>query len=263
MYKKLKIALSLGISFLMFSYNSYAQVSGTGIFFQAVARDNYSNPAKDRTVFVESSIIQTTANGIKVLSELHKATTDGTGVFSISVGNVTRIGGTVSSLNNIEWAKGPYLLGLKIAIQPVSPVQNWDYTKELVDLGASPFGTVPYALYSGSSGALNDKLSIADTAKMLAIYAKAQTVKNLATEVGAKISSTDTSAMLAPYRQVVNALVASNITSLTAASVNAALDSKVNVADSGKAYVTPLSIKNRDSISLASLELKLNIADSG
>ena len=247
----------------MFSYNSYAQVSGTGIFFQAVARDNYSNPAKDRTVFVESSIIQTTANGIKVLSELHKTTTDGTGVFSISVGNGTRIGGTVSSLNNIEWAKGPYLLGLKIAIQPISPVQNWDYTKELVDLGVSPFGTVPYALYSGSSGALNDKLSIADTAKMLAIYAKAQTVKNLATEVGAKISSTDTSAMLAPYRQVVNALVASNITSLTAASVNAALDSKVNVADSGKAYVTPLSIKKRDSISLASLELKLNIADSG
>ena len=86
----------------MFSYNSYAQVSGTGIFFQAVARDNYSNPAKDRTVFVESSIIQTTANGIKVLSELHKTTTDGTGVFSISVGNGTRIGGTVSSLNNID-----------------------------------------------------------------------------------------------------------------------------------------------------------------
>jgi hypothetical protein len=258
MYKKLTIALSLGISFLMFSYNSYAQVSGTGIFFQAVARDNYSNPAKDRTVFVESSIIQTTANGIKVLSELHKTTTDGTGVFSISVGNGTRIGGTVSSLNNIEWAKGPYLLGLKIAIQPVSPVQNWDYTKELVDLGASPFGTVPYALYSGSSGALNDKLSIADTAKMLSIYAKTQLVNS-------KLSATDTAIMLAPYAKMVSALVASNITSLTAASVNAALDSKVNVADSGSKYVTPLQLKGV-SFDTASLITKINkkvsLADS-
>jgi len=263
MLNKIQVALFIAICFLSFHSNVQAQVSNTGIFFQAIARDNYSNPAKDRVVYVESSIIQSTATGTKVLIELHKTTTDGTGIFSISVGNGTRIGGKVTSLNNVEWAKGPYFLGLKIAIQPLSPAQNWDYSKELIDLGASPFGTVPYALYSGSSGALDDKLSISDTAKMLSFYAKSQTVKNLATEIGEKLSSNDTASMLAPYRDVVNAIVASNITSLTAASVNNALDSKVNLADSLTIYVTPsqLAAKTFDSTTLYyELGLKANTA---
>ncbi len=261
MLNKIQVALFIAICFLSFYSNVQAQVSGTGIFFQAIARDSYSNPAKDRVVYVESSIIQSTATGTKVLIEIHKTKTDGTGVFSISVGNGTRIGGMVASLNYVEWAKGPYFLGLKIAIQPLSPVQNWDYSKELIDLGASPFGTVPYALYSGSSGALGDKLSISDTAKMLSFYAKSQTVKNLVTEIGKKLSSNDTASMLAPYRDVVNAIVASNITSLTAATVNNALDSKVNLADSLTIYVTPsqLAAKTFDSTTLYfELGLKAN-----
>jgi hypothetical protein len=79
------------------SSNVEAQIAPTnsGIFFQAVARDNYSNPAKDRTVYVEASIIQNAANGTKVLTELFQTTTDGLGVFSISIGSGTRIGGTL------------------------------------------------------------------------------------------------------------------------------------------------------------------------
>ena len=272
MLKKILSALVFTICFFSIQSKINAQVTGNGIFFQAIARDNYSNPAKDRVIYVESSIIQSSATGIKVLTELHKTSTDGSGVFNISVGNGTRIGGTVAGLNNIEWAKGPYYLGLKIAIQPISPLQSWDYTKELIDLGASPFGTVPYALYSGSSGTLDGKLNISDTAKMLAIYAKAQTVQNLTNTVGTKLSSNDTATMLAPYKAVVNAIVASNITSLTAATVNAALDSKLNIADSVSKYVTPtqLAAKTFDSSAIyrqltahqTTIDSKLNIADS-
>jgi hypothetical protein len=241
----------------------HAQTPGTGIFFQAIARDQYTNPAKDRKIYVEASIIQSTVTGTKVLIETHQTTTDGSGVFSISVGQGARTGGTVTSLDKVQWAKGPYYLNLKISITPIAPIANWDYTKDWIDLGTSPFGTVPYALYSGSSGALDDKLSIADTSKMLAIYAKAQIVNSLSTQVNSKLSVSDTTTMLAPYAKMVNELVASNITSLTAATVNAALNSKVNVADSGKVYVTPLEIKKGDSITKASLGLKLNVADSG
>jgi hypothetical protein len=248
---------------LIVSKSATSQNTFNGIFFQAIARDNFSNPAKDRIIHIQSTIIQTSISGTKVLVEEHKSQTDGTGVFSISIGQGTRIGGTASNLSAIEWAKGPYFLNLQIAIEPIVPSLSWDYKKEWVDLGTTPFGTVPYALYSGSSGALNDKLSIADTAKMLAIYAKAQVVNNLSTQVNSKLSAADTTTMLAPYAKMVNALVASNITSLTAATVNAALDSKVNVADSGKIYVTPLAIKKGDSITLFSLGAKLNIADSG
>jgi hypothetical protein len=260
----LKTALIFLITTLLLNQSVLlAQTPGTGIFFQAIARDQFANPAKDRKIYVQSSIVQATATGTKVLIELHQTTTDGSGVFSISVGQGSRTGGTVANLDKVEWAKGPYYLNLKISITPMAPIPNWDYTKDWIDLGTSPFGTVPYALYSGSSGALDDKLSIADTSKMLAIYAKAQVVNSLSTQVSSKLSATDTTKMLAPYAKMVSDLIATNITSLTAASVNSALNSKVNVADSGTAYVTPLSIKKGDSITKASLGLKLNIADSG
>jgi hypothetical protein len=41
----------------------------TGIFFQAIARDNTSNPAKDRKIYVQSNIIQSSPTGTKVLIE--------------------------------------------------------------------------------------------------------------------------------------------------------------------------------------------------
>jgi len=211
-----------------------AQVSGSGIFFQAIARDNYSNPAKDRSIYVEASIIQNTANGTKVLTELHKTNTDGSGVFSISVGNGTRLSGTANKLNDIEWQKGPYYLGLKIAIQPISPIANWDYSKELIDLGASPFGTVPYALYAGNSGSIDGKLNISDT-----------------------------SAMLAPYKQLINN-VANNISNNNTNSINKLIDGKLNIADSITKYVTPSQLANKTFDSTAiynQLSLKANSTD--
>lgn len=113
--------------------------SSNGIFFQAVARDNYANPAKDRKIYVQSSIIQSTPTGTKVLIEEHQANTDATGVFSISLGNGARVGGTASSLTSIDWSKGPYYLNLKLAITPIGGNSNWDYTKEWVDMGTTSF----------------------------------------------------------------------------------------------------------------------------
>ena len=101
---------------------------------------------------------------------------------------------------------------------------------------------MPYALYAGSAAGLNDKLSIADTTSMLAIYAKMIAVKTIENTVNTKIGSTDTAAMLAPYKKIVNEIIASNITSLTAGSINTALSSKVNVADSTTKYVTPTQL---------------------
>lgn len=254
------------LTLLLFNQtNLLAQTTGTGIFFQAIARDQYANPAKDRKIYVQSSIVQSTASGTKVLIEEHQTTTDGTGVFSISVGQGKRTGGTVANLDNVEWARGPYYLNLKISITPMAPSANWDYTQDWIDLGTSPFGTVPYALYSGSTGALDSKLNITDTSKMLAIYAKTVNVNDLANQVKTKLSVQDTTTMLAPYAKMVNELIASNITSLTAETINNALDSKVNLADSLTQYVTPtqLNAKTFDSTAIySSLDRKINLADS-
>jgi hypothetical protein len=254
------------IGFTFSSNNLHAQLPGTGIFFQAVARDNASNAAKDRKIYVQSNIIQYTATGKSVLMEEFETKTDATGVFSISLGLGKKLGGTASTLQNIVWSEGPYFLNLKISITPIAPVANWDYVKDLIDLGTTPFGTVPYALYAGSAFGLNEKLNTADTSAMLNAYVKNQVIKNLEDAVTSKISSADTSAMLAPYKKIVNELVASNIASLTAASINEALISKVNLVDSGLIYVTPaqLAAKTFDLAPINNnIAKKLNITDTG
>ncbi len=251
--------------FILSNHKSLAQLPGTGIYFQAVARDNASNAAKDRKIYVQSNIIQYTATGKSVLMEEFEAITDATGVFSISLGLGKKVGGSASNLQNINWPEGPYFLNLKIAITPVAPVANWDYSKDLIDLGTTPFGTVPYALYAGSALGLNEKLNTSDTSAMLNAYVKSQVIKSLEEAVTSKISSADTSAMLAPYKKVVSELVASNITTLTASTINEALSTKVNLLDSGFIYVTPtqLAAKSFDIAPINNrLSLKLNSADT-
>ena len=268
MKSPIKFILTLGILFILSTIVSnkiFAQTTANGIFFQAIARDNFSNPAKDRKIYVQSSIIQSTATGTKVLTEEYQTTTDATGVFSISVGLGARIGGTANNLTGIDWANGPYYLNLKVAITPVAPTTSWNYKNEWIDLGSTPFGVVPYALYAGTANGLDAKLSIKDTTSMLAIYAKAQAVKTLESTVNTKVGATDTAAMLAPYRKMVNEIIASSITSLTADAINAALNSKVNLADSTKVYITPMQLKGVkfDTISIIKkIDTKLNLADS-
>jgi len=193
-FKTILIALVLTIN----ANQLFAQTTN-GIFFQAVARDNFSNPAKDRKIYVQSSIIQTTTTGTKVLTEEHQSNTDATGVFSISLGNGVRVGGTASGLATIDWSKGPFYLNLKVAITPIGGNSNWDYTKEWVDMGTTSFGAVPFALYSASSAKVDDKLNVTDTTKMLAVYAKAMSVQNLTTAVASKLTAADTLTMLKPY----------------------------------------------------------------
>ncbi len=267
MKQSIKFSVTLSFIFVlcnMITPKLFAQTTSNGIFFQAIARDNFSNPAKDRKIYVQSSIIQTTATGTKVLTEEYQTTTDVTGVFTISIGQGTRIGGTANNLTGIDWANGPYYLNLKVAITPVAPTTSWNYKNEWIDLGSTPFGVVPYALYAGTANGLDGKLSIKDTTSMLAIYAKAQAVKSLESTVNTKVGVTDTAAMLAPYRKMVNEIIASSITSLTADAINAALNSKVNIADSNKMYVTPslLAARAFDPTSINnSLALKANSSD--
>ncbi len=188
--------LFLFVFFIIYSTNTNAQ---TGIFFQAIARDNYSNSAKDRKIYVQTNIIQSSPNGTIFLAEEHQTNTDGHGVFSIMVGNGIRVGGIVKDLSSIDWSKGPYYLNINIAITPVGGGASWDYTKEWVNLGTTIFGTVPYALFSASTARIDEKLNSIDTAKMLSGYAKAMAVQVLSTSIDTKLSIKDTAAMLAPY----------------------------------------------------------------
>ena len=266
-YNYLPLFLMLVLSITI--HSSYAQ-NNNGIFFQAVARDNYSNPAKDRKIYVQSSIIQTSPSGVKVLIEEHQANTDAMGVFSISIGNGQRVGGTSTSITTIDWSKGPYYLNLKVAITPIGGNSSWDYTKEWIDMGTTSFGAVPFALYSASAAKVDDKLNISDTTKMLSVYAKTLSVKTLETEVASKLTAADTLNMLKPYAKAAYTIDSNYF--------KTQLATKLTLADSTKTYVTPtqLAAKTFDTTSLSnrinlkaiasevstSLNTKLNIADS-
>jgi hypothetical protein len=245
-FKTILIALVLTIS-----TNQLIAQTTNGIFFQAVARDNFSNPAKDRKIYVQSSIIQSTPTGTKVLIEEHQANTDATGVFSISLGNGVRVGGTATSLATIDWSKGPFYLNLKVAITPIGGNSNWDYTKEWVDMGTTSFGAVPFALYSASSAKVDDKLNVSDTTTMLKVYAKAIKVQSLETAVASKLTAADTLTMLAPYAKAAYTIDSSFFKSQLATKLSltdtinytkqkysdSAFAKKLNIADSA-IYVT-------------------------
>ena len=248
-FNTIKISLLI-FTLSIFSNHLIAQTTN-GIFFQAVARDNFSNPAKDRKIYVQSSIIQTTPTGTKVLTEEHQANTDATGVFSISLGNGVRVGGTASGLATIDWSKGPFYLNLKVAITPIGGNSNWDYTKEWVDMGTTSFGAVPFALYSASSAKVDDKLNVSDTTTMLKVYAKAIKVQSLETSLATKLTAADTLTMLAPYAKAAYTIDSSFFKSQLATKLSltdtinytkqkytdSAIAKKLNIADSA-IYVT-------------------------
>ena len=142
----------------LFSSSLFAQTNDIGIFFQAVARDNSSNPAKDRKIYVQSTILQFTPTGTKLLVEDHQTKTDASGVFNISIGQGTRVGGASNNLTSIDWSNGPFYLNLKVAITPIAAQNGWDYTKEWIDMGTTSFGAVPYALFSASSAKEKDNI---------------------------------------------------------------------------------------------------------
>jgi hypothetical protein len=258
-YLKCKISFIFVVMTTLFQSQLFAQTPASGIIFQAVARDQYSNPAKDRKIFVQSSIIQNTASGVKVLIEEHETNTDASGVFSISVGNGKRIGGAVTSLGLIDWGQGPYFLNLKIAITPMAPITGWDYTKDLIDLGTSPFGSVPYALYAGNVFGLEKKLNISDSTKYVTptqLAAKTFDQTPLLNSIATKLNISDSTKYVTPTQLAAKTFDQTPLLNSIA--------TKLNIADSLTKYVTPaqLSAKTFDSTSIYNqLALKANTTD--
>ena len=228
--------------------------STTGIFFQAVARDNYSNPAMNRKIYVQSSIIQTTATGTKLLIEEYDVTTDGSGVFSISIGNGKKVGGTATGLMSIDWSKGPFYLNLKVAITPVATSNGWDYTKEWTDMGTTNFGAVPYALYSASTANIDTKLNVSDTAAMLSGRFAKDTIA-LSNRINANATALN--------KEITRATAAENLKlniSDTAAMLSAFARDTISISNRINANNTALN--NEVTRATAAENLKLNILDT-
>ncbi len=224
-------AILLFVCFSFFQSEAQAQTFDNGIFFQALARDNYSNPAKDRKIYVQATIIQNTINGSKVLVEEFQVNTDASGVFGISIGKGTRTGGSISSLNNIDWSAGPYFLNLQISITPVAPLESWNYAKDWIDLGTTSFGTVPYALHAKTVAGFDTKVNMSDTAKMLLPYAKLQALTLVQNTVNTKLNTSDSVVKYVTPTQLANS-------KFDTTTLSNRIDLKANASDMNTSFAT-------------------------
>jgi hypothetical protein len=109
-----------------------------GIPYQAVARDAQGNPMSNQSLTVQFSLHEASADGQVVYQETQTTTTNGQGLFSLTFGAGIPSVGTFA---NINWGSGYKFLQVQA-----------NFGNGYVDLGTQQLMSVPYALYSGSSG---------------------------------------------------------------------------------------------------------------
>ncbi len=102
--------------------------------YQAVIRNSANNLVTNAPVKMRISILQGSASGTTVYSELHNPTTNANGLVSIEIGSGTSPVGTIGSIN---WGNGTYFLKTE-----TDPTNATNYSI----VGTSQLLSVPYAL---------------------------------------------------------------------------------------------------------------------
>ncbi|WP_276131654.1 hypothetical protein [Polluticoccus soli] len=108
--------------------------------YQGIARNNNGTPLANQALGIRLSIINDSANGALRYRETHTVTTNGYGLYNLSVG-----GGTPDSntMDSVVWAAGD-----KWMLVEIDPAGGSNY----IAIGTSQLLSVPYALYSENSG---------------------------------------------------------------------------------------------------------------
>ncbi len=123
------------LALLFISLSIFAQAPQK-MSYQAVIRNSSNNLVTNASVKMRISILQGSATGSSVYSELHSATTNANGLVSIEIGAGTSPIGNFSTIN---WGDGTYFLKTE-----TDPNNGNNYTIT----GTSQFLSVPYALFA-------------------------------------------------------------------------------------------------------------------
>jgi hypothetical protein len=131
--------LTLMLVTIVISFSSISQTP-QAFKYQAVVRDNSGNILANQNVSFQISILQGSASGASVCTETYDATTNEFGLVNLEIGNGEP--GT-GSFTDIDWGDGLYFLQIEM-----------DETggPNYLLMGTSQLLSVPYALYSDSSG---------------------------------------------------------------------------------------------------------------
>jgi hypothetical protein len=124
--------------------NSNAQAP-QGIPYQSVIRNGSGALLINQAVNVRFSIHDSTMLGIIVYQETHTTTTSNLGMITLSIGQGTPVTGNFSTIN---WGNAAKFMQVEL---DAAGGNNY------VDLGTQQMMSVPFALYSNSSGEVKSK----------------------------------------------------------------------------------------------------------
>jgi hypothetical protein len=238
--KKYKLLIKYLCILLLVSYINITSAQ-TGLNFQGVARTTNNVIIASQDITLKLSILQGTATGIPEYIEIRKVKTNAQGLFTAVIGDAETLI-TLGNFADIDWKLSPKFL--KIEIDPFAG-------NNFISMGTTQFQYVAYAKFANSVNAEN--------ISGIVPVARGGTGSN-------SLTTFKTSLALEKVNNTADTL--KPLSKLT----QSALDLKLNIVDSTKAYVTPAQLASYnfssggaaiDTASLSNrINFKLNIADT-
>ena len=193
---------------LAFMNNINAQ---TGLNFQGVARTASNVVIASQDITLKLSILQGSATGLTEYIEVRKVTTNAQGLFTAVIGDSLTIS-TLGKFSDIDWKLSPKFL--KIELDPAAG-------NNFITMGTTQFQFVAYAKFANSV--------LAENISGIVPVARGGTGSNSLTTLKSNLV----------LDKVNNTADSSKPISK---STQSALDQKLNIVDSTKAYVTPTQL---------------------
>ena len=236
-YKALNQFLMILI-FVSFLTNLNAQ---TGLNFQGVARTASNAVIASQDITLKLSILQGSATGLTEYIEVRKVTTNAQGLFTAVIGDSLTIS-TLGKFSDIDWKLSPKFL--KIEIDPAAG-------NNFITMGTTQFQFVAYAKFANSV--------LAENISGIVPVARGGTGSNSLTTLKSNLALDKVNNTADSSKPISN-------------STQSALDQKLNIIDSTKAYVTPTQLArynfssggtNIDTTNLANyINMKLDKSDT-
>jgi len=193
---------------LAFMNNINAQ---TGLNFQGVARTASNVVIASQDITLKLSILQGSSTGLTEYIEVRKVTTNAQGLFTAVIGDSLTIS-TLGKFSDIDWKLSPKFL--KIELDPAAG-------NNFITMGTTQFQFVAYAKFANSV--------LAENISGIVPVARGGTGSNSLTTLKSNLV----------LDKVNNTADSSKPISK---STQSALDQKLNIVDSTKAYVTPTQL---------------------
>jgi hypothetical protein len=141
--KKIMFFLFSGVAVVLNLYTVMAQAP-QGFTYQALVTNSSGSPIANTTMDVKIAILSDPVLPVYVWEEQQSVTTNGSGVFSLTVGQGTKLQGSATSFSSISWTASPLYIRTQVFFQG-----SWKM------MGTARLWSVPFSLVSAAAEGLS------------------------------------------------------------------------------------------------------------